>query len=137
MTIFAQDNNERTYLNTYHQADGNRIVDGAGTFPDVQQIDLPFASVPRWIIANPAAESPGWLITLDNGTVISAIINNNSEVVTAEVETIAADVPLIVDSVRSGLPEDASELSHAVRIDDARVYIANNGDLVLWRGDSE
>ncbi len=42
---------EATLMLTHHRTDGNRVVDAAGTFPNVRTVDIELGDIPAWLAA--------------------------------------------------------------------------------------
>lgn len=130
----------RTTTYTYFQPDGNRIVAGRGTFPNVTSVDYP-VTLPTWVIGSPEPTSSAWLVTSDQGEV-RRIRPNGSITVgqTAPRQPIAGRltgegfVPLLVNTDR--LPFALSALTHPVVIPSGLLMITADGDLVLWNEDA-
>ncbi|MCH7801823.1 MAG: hypothetical protein IIC24_09830, partial [Chloroflexi bacterium] len=56
---------------TYIRPDGNRVVEGRGSMPDIQPIDISLDGEPRWVVAAPTDGGSLWIVTLDDGRVQS------------------------------------------------------------------
>ena len=54
---------------TYYRADGNRLVDGWGTLPEVPPLDIPLDGVPEWLVAASTGRSSIWVAILSDGRV--------------------------------------------------------------------
>ena len=128
---------------TYHRADGNRIIAGAGTFPDVQAVNFPLDGAPRWIVGYPTSDAqgavrPAWVVLLEDGSMQGTYYDAAGDLQLSRVEP---DVlpPGTPPVVRPGMftflefsaPADASVLTHPVRTADGVLYVASNQDIVL------
>lgn len=108
----------------YHYTDGNRFIDGTGTFPDVEMLTI------EGIIAEGTHLQPH--IT-ERGTQVIRVVSPDG---TVQPVVVSGTIPN-VDYV-SALPPDASPRSLPVQVAESTyVYVATNGDLVLWRNDDE
>lgn len=130
LLLSAQNNATIAYGFTYQNATGNRYVEGTGTFPNVE----------NFIIEN--IQTAGmWLTPLRIGE--EQLVRGSQEE-----WSILYSLDLMMPSdmalpqTLTGLSalwqadfsaDDVSRLSHPVPVGDDIVYIANNGDLVLWR----
>ena len=54
---------------TYQQPDGNRVVQGAGAFPDRRTVDIPLDGTPQWVVAAPLEEGILWVVVSEDGEV--------------------------------------------------------------------
>jgi hypothetical protein len=124
---------------TYVRPDGNRIIDGHGTFPNVTDVDYP-SQLPTWIIGSPDAANNAWLVVSDHGEV-RRMRPNGSIVVgqTAPRQPIAGVmhdgvfVPLLPET----LPFEISSLTHPTVTSAGLLWVTVDGDLVLWRDNTE
>ncbi len=120
---------------TFVRPDGNRIVSGSGSFPNVTSVDYP-VNLPTWIIGSPDVSSNAWLVTSDKGEVRRMRPNGSLEVAQVTARQPIAGVmddgtfiPLIVDN----LPFEPSKLTHPVVTPHGLLFITSEGDLLLWR----
>lgn len=144
LTISAQTEEGTTvYGFTYQNTTGNRYVEGSGTFPDVAGLSWGVSiSQGMWIVP----------LKTEQGTFIRGISDENA---------LAFLMPVLInpnyldfgfafafpmDMLLTGITalwqpsftaQDISPLSHPVPVGADVVYIANNGDLMLWRDDVE
>ena len=145
MTITAQDE-ERTlqdrYFYTYHQASGNRVIDGQGTFPNVRVVDVPLSGVPSWAVGY-AIYTSVWHIVLEDGTLEIIELDESLQSVAQKIQQpdwfASAQPPIVGVSQLEGAyvmrnDNNISRLTHPIPVNDFEVlYIAANGDVVLSR----
>eukprot|EP00521_Asterionellopsis_glacialis_P013196 CAMPEP_0195300536 /NCGR_PEP_ID=MMETSP0707-20130614/27626_1 /TAXON_ID=33640 /ORGANISM="Asterionellopsis glacialis, Strain CCMP134" /LENGTH=530 /DNA_ID=CAMNT_0040363257 /DNA_START=9 /DNA_END=1602 /DNA_ORIENTATION=- len=136
-----------SYWYTAPSVTGNRVVDGQGAFPDGQYVDVEFESEIMWAVAT--ADASGGLrfvVTCVNGNAytIEPIVSEGGKNI--DVVPISEYLPRsnlqpplvmtddgLLEVVTLAAATDLSPLSHPVPTAQGRyVYIANNGDLVLW-----
>lgn len=82
---------------THHRADGNRYIDGVGSLPDAQPVDIPLGGKPVWVTAVPLDEGALWAVVLDS-FFTQAFIVDGSEVtpVTVSPSVLADNAPLLM-----------------------------------------
>jgi len=136
----AQDNIPRTYAYTFQNASGNRYLpDAAGTFPDVEVLDVPLDAVPLWVVGGLVDGAPAWAVALERGRVIAVDTDGSTQ----DIGTLAPGQPFSLTTADGTLTlitagDDLSPLSTPVMLaDGGTVYAAANGDLVLWRDGHE
>ncbi len=129
---------------TYHQASGNRFVQGAGRFPDVQALDFQLDITPDWVLLYERDNTLEVQVT-ELQTGLTQSFRQTDRNLTFEISAgpqalyPAQAVPLVVNPADAApAPELGSSLSHPVPIaadDDTAqyVYVADDGALVLWR----
>ena len=54
---------------THVRSDGNRLIDGRGSFPDVTALDIPLQTNPLWLTGVVRGERVTWVVTGDDGSV--------------------------------------------------------------------
>ncbi|MDQ7027784.1 MAG: hypothetical protein Q9P44_19760 [Anaerolineae bacterium] len=103
------------YFYTHQQVTGNRFIAGQGTFPNVEVDDLDLPYVPVWVRGYLTPEGDiSWRSTDDVAYL--------------------QDVSASDDIIRLvGQLADVSPFSNVVPVGAYLVYVARNGDLVLWR----
>lgn len=134
-----------TQVYTHHHASGNRNIEGTGTFPNVNHLVFPLYGLPVWVIGTivdgVVDGAPQFVIVHDTGRidVVDVVVDD----VTSLSRTFPPAAPPVYSqrsdttwSLDQGIA-DSSPLSHPMAIGSSSVYIAANGDLVLWRDDSE
>lgn len=124
---------------TYFQPNGNSIVAGSGTFPNVTDVDTP-VEMPTWIIGSADAASNAWLVVSDNGEVRR--LRPNGSMVVAQVAPRQPIAGITIDDTFAplsldDLPFELSPLTHPVLTESGLLVISTAGDLVLWRDNSE
>jgi len=133
------------YFYTYHQADGNRIVKGLGSFPQVQTFDVQLDGTPVWVVGDDT-NTTIWHVALQDGSLqmieIRPVLSGDQEPQSVGVmpQWFAPGQPIMVGSsategayvLRSG--DVASETTHPVPYGDTDLlYISPQGELVLAR----
>lgn len=134
------------YGYTFTDPSGNRYIgDAAGSFPDVGSGEIRLDSTPLWVVGGLVGESPVWVVALDNGRVLAVqSLADDASIsgLSIELGTLAPGTPPAVAFQQGGLPQliaagdDASPRTHPLivdEIDEKRVYVSQNGDLILWR----
>ncbi len=144
LVVAAQSSETPPVAYTYHQASGNRLVTLTGAaFPDSALTEIQFYAVPRWVVGGLSNGDPAWVVTLADGRVFAVQttnVENNVEAVAVQLGQLAPGAPLAAQFNAGALPtlltagDDLSPLSHPVLVGgESRIYIATNGDVVLWR----
>lgn len=124
---------------------GNRLAAGKGAMPAIAPLDIALSAQPRWITALPTDSGSEWIVALDNGEVhgfrITAGVMTDEFILPSLPEEAIPTLPLALQSSQ-GQTElfpprvDADALAGAVPLPmpdlDAWLYVADNGDLVLW-----
>lgn len=132
---------------TYHSQDGNRWVEGKGTFPEAETIDIPLDGVARWLAVVPYREGSLWVVVLEEGGVQAfSVQDRDVEEVQLPTRSLPPEMPpLVVASgeearlVRAPLPE-GSNLTHPAVLNpesDRLAFVTENGELVLWEEQRE
>lgn len=123
ISLIAQDASPQYY--THHQIDGNRVVSGQGTFPQVEILDFPLDGLPVWVVG----DGERWFVALADGSVQQATADGE---IIDEAPLPPGTPPVIVggDLLRD-YSLDASLLTHPVMWADRTIYIAESGDIVL------
>ena len=132
---------QMSFSYTHQQPDGNRLVAGRGSVPNVSPIDIPLAFIPKWVVAAPMAEGSLWVVVLIDGRVQSFHLNGDSvEQIPITPEQLPVGMPpllrlkdgegtLVTPPPASG----ASEATHPVILSTGEMaFVGSNGDLVLW-----
>ncbi|MDP6713109.1 MAG: hypothetical protein QF368_00590 [SAR202 cluster bacterium] len=132
---------------TYVQHDGNRIVEGRGSMPDAQPIDVPLDGEPQWVVAVTSEGGSLWAVALDDGRLLYFQVSGRqvTEVDMSPGRLSAAMPPALSvdDSGNVALvtadTEDASPASHPVPIEGGkgRAYIDTDGNLVVRKSTGE
>ncbi len=135
------------YGYTYTRADGNRFIDGTGSFPDVELTTISLEDRPLWIVGGLVNDIPMWVVALVNGSVQAVQPLGEGDAVTAmaiEIGQLPPGQPPLAAYDGENLPqlvlagEDMARFTHPVPVaDGALAYVAENGDLVLWRDGDE
>lgn len=125
---------------TYPRPDGNHLVQGSGSLPDLQPLDIPLTGTPLWVVGMPWRQGVVWAVALENGEVEAFHVTSGTTVPFALTPaTLPAGMPpalTLSDDAPTLLvpPAEASPLTHPVTIPGGMAYVAQNGDLVLMQG---
>jgi hypothetical protein len=133
------------YGTTYHRPDGNRFVQGSGSITGAQMIDIPLDGNPEWLVAAPARGGSLWVVILQDGRGLAFHVSGDGyRQVDISPEQVPPGLPPLLQ-IKEGIPSlvmapaaDASPLTHPVVLGEDHeriVYLANNGDLVIWDGE--
>lgn len=125
----------------HHQPDGNRYVSGRGSFPDVAVSDYALSLTPVVMVG--AADNAGarWQAQAADGQAQTLTLAGNGPQLGPVVSSPrgAPDYFITADDAARArfrsLP-DASPLAPPLYLDDALVYVARDGALVLWADDA-
>lgn len=126
MAVESDEMNPPPVHYTYHQASGNRLIEGTGTFPNVTLTEIDLDGLPDWVVGT----EDGWQVTLANGQLVT--IQDNA--IASTQQTVAS--PPVIDEAGNLLPRfgQFSELTHAVALGDGNFLdIQQNGDLVHFQ----
>ena len=129
--------------NVFPNSSGNRLAAGKGAMPALAPLDIALAAQPRWITALPTDSGSEWIVALDNGEVrgfrITAGAVTEEFILPSLPEGAIPTLPLALQFSSDTmelfpLPPDADPLAVPVSMPDLNswLYVANNGDLVLW-----
>ncbi|MEL6525832.1 MAG: hypothetical protein AAFQ07_08995, partial [Chloroflexota bacterium] len=106
---------------TYHQASGNRLVGGTGTFPNVTTQDALVSDTPAWVIGN----AGGWRVQL----VDQSVTNVRDGSAGTNFSPYEGILTLFSDG-NFPIPDGMSPLSHPVLLPDVAIlYITETGNL--------
>ena len=129
------------YFYTFHNPAGNRLARGSGSFPNVQEIDIPLRGKPAWAVAY-AMETAIWHVVMDNGDLQVVEVDPGGSARTLAYQAAwfdGAQPPVIGVSMIEGTyilrsDNSVSPLTHPIPVNDFEVlYINRDGDLVLGR----
>jgi hypothetical protein len=141
-TVVAQPttagDSEPSYGYTYQRADGNRLVAGAGSIPDVTPLDIPLSGTPVWVVAAPNGPGTVWAVALTDGTIQGfAVSDGIVSPITISPARVTAGMPIMLRFDSAGAEVvtvsnlQASPFTHPVELGAGRAWIAGAGDLVL------
>lgn len=85
----------RPFGNTYAQPDGNRLVAGKGSLPQLTPIDIPLDGLPEWVTAVPLAKGVLWGVILADGRTQTFLVDEG-EVTAIESNELPPGVPRIM-----------------------------------------
>ncbi len=135
------------FFYTHHGADGNRIIAGTGTFPDVQMTTLTLEDIPMWVVGAAANNGlpPSWAVVFADGSVQGTFQDLDGNVTVSPVleKLLPGQMPpvFLVDDFGAlpvqTFPDDISILSNPVTSGDRTAYVADNGDLVVLDDEGE
>lgn len=139
------------YFYTYHRADGNRFVPGAGAFPNVPGYDVQLGAVPMWVVGgNVPGDIPRWqvrdalgfsqLVVRPVDAPVPGLLRSENPDERGEP---ASSLPVLaVTAGASGnikSQDNPTSLTHPVPLLDGTVYlqVTYNGDVAIWRNNIE
>ena len=144
LPVLAQDADESTTFTTYHGLDGNRYIDGSGSFPDVgaAQIELDGDAIPVWLVGAYDGDVLRWLYQTANGQTGHIDVDFGGQTVNVTTGDVYAGILAGTrdDAGDFGvvpLPEDASAQSHPILTGEQTIYVADKGDVVIRNVDGE
>ncbi|MFB6298868.1 MAG: hypothetical protein ABEH65_01250 [Halobacteriales archaeon] len=136
-TIVPRDTTEVAY--PAHRPSGNRVVDGTGSMPDSEPIDIAPDMTPVWIVGLSTDRGPLWAVVGAEGRT-AAYRQAGSEIESIEItpDRLPAGTPpvLVIDDGQPRLlgppTANASELTHPLVLDDGRLLVVEaDGSIVL------
>jgi len=132
---------------TYYGENGNRLVQGQGDLPNIIPLDITLPDTVKWIVAAANDLQSVWVAVLDSGQVKAyKVTNDTATEVAITPNQVSTTIPptLVLENDGSvklaNVFEDGSAHTSAVILDKdsgGRVYIANNGDVVLKTATTE
>jgi hypothetical protein len=137
------------FFYTYTRADGNRFIDGRGTFPNVPGYDVPLGAAPAWVVGGyVSGDIPRWQVRDAIGGTLQVVRPRDSAVpglLRPEDETAAPSTALPVLAAAPGVAgnlksqDNPTILTHPVPLRDGTIYlqVTYNGDVAIWRNDIE
>lgn len=124
-----------TYAYTHQQPSGNRVVSGRGAIDGVQSVDIEVEGRPVWLLAFGDTVSYWTVITADGTATTHRLSDAGSEIVGRH-ERVSSP-PLAYRTEKRvefvDTPGDCAEHTHPVVIDDGLLYVADDGDVIIWR----
>lgn len=139
------------YFYTYHRINGNRLVPGTGSFPNVPGYDVQLDSVPVWVVGgNVPGDIPRWqvrdalgysqLVIRPVDSPVPGIIRSEDPTTKGEPST-ALPVMAITAGASGNLKsqDNPTSMTHPVPLLDGSVYfqVTYNGDVAIWRNNIE
>jgi hypothetical protein len=134
------------YAYTYHQASGNRFVEGTSTFPNVFAVDVPLADVaPQWIVGMTSPDSiTRWQVVDERGLAWQLIITPEGiqRVPPPDTSRPASAIPVLAANAnQSGNLrsfDNPTRLTHPIPLaDNITLQVTYNGDVAIWRNEFE
>lgn len=151
-----------TVAYTHQRPTGNRLVDGTGRLPDADPVDVAVDGTPAWLVGVPAGDASAWAVVTAGGDVVGLRLDGrDAERFALAPGALPEGTPPLLrggDPPRVAAPpaDDASPLTHPVPAPrggdesgdggdsgdgeetgnggESRLYVAENGDLVLYDG---
>jgi len=128
---------ESVFSYTHLQASGNRVVEGRGGINAVTPVDIEIEGKPKWLLAAGETDSYWTVVTADGTATTHRVSGETSEQVVDHGSV--STPPLGYQSKGStgiiDAPVDCAEYSHPVVINNGLLYVASDGDVVIWRDD--
>ncbi|GAB4307367.1 MAG: hypothetical protein Kow00117_00560 [Phototrophicales bacterium] len=142
LVITAQEENPINFIPTYHQPDGNRVIFGHGTFPNVQQVDIPLSGAPEWLLGTQVGQDAVWIATLENGQVqgiypVQGVYQSSEPFV----NQLPPGMPPVLRRINHGasivfdLPAGIAPYTHPVYQTDRETFILEDGGVMLFGAD--
>ena len=127
-----------TYAYTHLQASGNRVVPGSGSVRDASPVTIEVRGTPAWLLAAGGSESR-WVVVTAAGTATTHRVSGGTSRTLAEHGRVSVPPLVYVADGTVGFvecPVDCAEYTHPVVLDDGILYVAADGDIVIWRRDT-
>lgn len=121
------------YGRTYHQANGNRFVEGRGDLAALEPLDIVLSGRPEWVVSAPFGDGVLWVTVLEDGTVQAFEVKENVNV-NVSVNVPVGHPPLLVIEegvVRLLVVEGMSAVTHPVPLENGFAYVNTDGNLVI------
>lgn len=139
----AQEDASMTFAYTHHQPDGNRLIAGSGTFPDVQTVDFGLQDGEVAILLEGMAldaHTLFWKFTTAQGNIhtVEAALEGGTVREAAPVSALPPGAMPLVARAAGGIEligaEGGSGLSFPAPIGESILFIDRDGTLILSRG---
>lgn len=127
-----------TYAYTHLQASGNRVVPGSGSVHDARPVDIDVRGTPAWLLAVGGSESRWVVVTADGTATTHRVSGGTSQTVAEHGRVSTPPLASVVDGTVGFVehPADCAEYTHPVVLDGGLLYVAADGDVVVWREDA-
>lgn len=115
---------------THIRKDGNRLVDGSATFPQVEQIEVDLPGIPVWLVSGnePDSDVSFWVVQMEDGNTLAFALDLNGRIETVTVQGSTASPPVI-----SSVGDPISLLSVPDRFDPSPYSApASNGSSIAF-----
>jgi len=127
-----------TYAYTHVRASGNRVLDGSGSVDSASPVTVSAEGTPAWLLAFAAEAGSHWTVVTTDGTATTHRVHDGTVEQVADHGTVPT--PPLGYAGEEGVgvvtaPDDGATRTHPVPLDDGWLYVASNGDAVLWRGE--
>jgi hypothetical protein len=121
-------------------------VSGEGALDDVRPVDIAVDGRPAWLLAF-GGEGSYWTVVTAAGTATTYRVREGGSDIVTDHGTVSTpplgfhsdeDVELVGPQDGDGLtvPDDCADHTHPVVVDGGLLYVAIDGDVVLWRGEA-
>lgn len=129
---------EATHVYTHLQASGNRVISGRGDINGLSPVDITVEGDPAWLLAAGDTASHWTVVTATGRATTHRVSNGTSERVGDHGQVPTRPLGYMADGAFGFVeePDECGEYTHPVVVDDGLLYVAKNGDVVIWRGDS-
>lgn len=131
---------------THLRPSGNRTVSGAGAIDDARPVDIAVDGQPSWLLAF-GGEGSYWTVVTEDGTATTYRVREGASDIVTDHGTVSTPplgfrsddgTELLGPSDSDGLtvPDDCADHTHPVVVDGGLLYVATDGDVVIWRGEA-
>lgn len=130
---------DRTYGYTHLTPGGNRVLGGSGDVASATPVEIPVEGEPAWLLAFDGDGGSVWTIVRSDGTATTHQVTGDTVERIAEHGTVASP-PVGYASEGSvtllDIPGEAGDHTRPIPTRDGLLYVAGDGDAVLWRGET-
>ena len=130
---------DAAYAYTHVRPGGNRRLAAGGAVADATPVEIPVDGRPAWLLASDGGTASHWTVVRGDDTAVTYRVADGAAETLAE-HGAAASPPVGYAAGGSvGLleaPRDIGEGSRPTPLADGLLYVAVDGDVVLWRGDT-
>lgn len=125
---------------TYQGSDGNRVIQGSGSFQSKSPIEIELPGKPIWIVGVPYQNNVIWAVVLEDGKTVSYLSSDQGEIETnIQLAQLPPGMPPVLASSSNQFSlitvpfEDQSPFTHPIYLpqSDQRVYITIKGELIF------
>ena len=124
------------YAYTHVRPGGNRVLDDGGDVADVDPVEIPVDGRPAWLLAADAGGGSRWTVLRTDGTARTHRVEGDTAEHLADHEAVSAPPVGYPADGSVGLvaaPADAGEHTRPMPLADGLLYVATDGDVVVWR----
>lgn len=127
---------DATYAHTAVRASGNRVLDGSGQIESAP-VTLSTDGIPAWLLAFEAGDASRWLVVTRDGTATGyRIEGGDSERVATHSAVSTPPLGYHTDDEVGVVDVPAESETVPVVRDDGLLYVATDGDVVHWQGET-